>query len=79
MSSNKNDCLKNALDMALEIVPQRNYGGFWSEIRKERREDDLLRFTIFVNLSNSICDAKFNNNTKEIVENYKSLQSELYK
>lgn len=48
MSSNPytNDCLKEAMKIATDIVPYKDYSGIW-KISNEVRKDDLLRFTVF--------------------------------
>ena len=76
MSSNPytNDCLKEAMKMATNIVPYRDYTG-WG-VANETRKDDLLRFTIFVDLSSNMCKVNFDK-PEDILEKYRTLHKKL--
>ena len=75
-SNNENKCLKEALDMTMKLVPIKSEGGFWADIRQERKSNDLLRFSIFVGLAQSVCNTKIEDSDKMIAR-YKELQKKL--
>jgi len=72
----KNNCIKNALQTTLQLVPPKTYGGYWTDVYEARRKDDLIRFSVFANLVTSSCDVSMKD-TNEMIKQYKELKNNL--